>query len=213
MFGLGKEEYLASSKIYHNQCKICNKSFSHKHHYNNHKKVHDDEITTDKKRTFKCYMCNYECNLKTMLHEHFEQHHNIKLIIRNVFFFSNKEEFNHWKNNLEQTTCSLYINNHGSYKCANGNLKITYECHRSRFYIPKGTGKRHLKCQGSKKNDGVCPSQLNVTILKNGMYEVSFVETHAGHENDLGHINLTRNDRMQVAGKIASNIPFSYILN
>ena len=50
----------------------------------------------------------------------------------------------------------------------------------------------------------MCPSE----VFQNGMHEVNYTETHVGHDDDLGHLNLT-----VVAGKIISKVPFLSILD
>ena len=53
----------------------------------------------------------------------------------------------------------------------------------------------------------MCPSELYVKVFQNGMHEVNYTETHVGHDDDLGHLNLT-----VAAGKIISKVPFLSIL-
>lgn len=64
-----------------------------------------------------------------------------------------------------------------------------YTCQRLGYYITRGTNKRHLKTQGSKKMNGFCPSEMHIKVSENGENEVSFIETHVGHDNSLGHLN------------------------
>nr|XP_015839955.1 PREDICTED: uncharacterized protein LOC107398907 isoform X2 [Tribolium castaneum] len=88
-----------------------------------------------------------------------------------------------------------------------------YVCHRSGFDVKKGEGLRHLKTQGSNKINGICPSEILLKIQDDGTHNVIFIETHIGHDNELGHLNLTDSQRMDLASKIASKVPFASILD
>ncbi|EEZ98894.1 hypothetical protein TcasGA2_TC004509 [Tribolium castaneum] len=89
-----------------------------------------------------------------------------------------------------------------------------YACHRSGFYVKKGERLRHLKTQGSNKINGICPSEILVKIQNDGTHNGIFIETHIGqHDNQLGHLNLTDSQRMDLASKIASKVPFASILD
>lgn len=92
-------------------------------------------------------------------------------------------------------------------------MKTTYICHRSGFYVEKGCGMRHLKTQGSRKIKSVCPSEIKVILLQNGTVNVNFIEIHIGHNNDLGHVNISKNEKMEIASNIASKIPLASILD
>lgn len=88
--------------------------------------------------------------------------------------FSDRNEFNYWKKSLEKQNQSLYVNLHGSYKTLN-NVVTVYTCQRSGYYTSTGSRKRYLKCQGSKKINGVCPSEMHVRVTGTEEHEVNFV--------------------------------------
>lgn len=90
---------------------------------------------------------------------------------------------------------------------------VNFVCHRSGRYVPKGQGLRHLKIQGSNKLNALCPASIRIRQFSGGKCEVSVSETHIGHENDIGHLNLTKLEREKLAGKIALKIPFEDILD
>lgn len=192
--------------------KYAKKNFSDINHYKNHKKIHLGEENVDKRlRSLHCSLCNNAYITKALLNNHFEQEHDIKILTK-ALNFSNAYDFINWKNNLEEKTHSRYVKQSGSYATLES-FKTVYICQRSGFYIVKGSRKRHLKIQGSKKINGICPSEMHVAVLKNGEHKVIFTETHVGHDNDLGHLNLTVTQTMEVAGKIATKAPFSCILD
>ncbi|XP_048526115.1 zinc finger protein 436-like [Dendroctonus ponderosae] len=209
-FHAEEENKLTSSKVY--PCEICQKNFSGLNHYIQHKKTHQGEESVDKLvHSFQCSLCNIVCATKLSLINHFEQDHGIKISVT-ALEFSNESDFKNWKSNLEEKSYSQYVKQRGSYKTSEG-TKTVYVCKRSGFYVPKGSGKRHLKTQGTSKINGMCPSEMQVTVLENDEHKITFTETHIGHDQDLGHLHLTVEQRMDVAKKIATNVPFSCILD
>jgi hypothetical protein len=71
-----------------------------------------------------------------------------------------------------------------------------------------------LKTQGSHKINAVCPSSITLKQkMDDGVCEITVQETHVGHQCELGHLNLSQSERENLAGKIASKIPFDDILD
>ncbi|XP_050498322.1 uncharacterized protein LOC126879297 [Diabrotica virgifera virgifera] len=115
---------------------------------------------------------------------------------------------------MERKEFSSYVTYSHPYTTAEGIKKHSYICHRSGFYVKKGKDMRYLKTKGSRKINGICPSQLKVCILpENGNVKINFIQTHIGHDNDLGHLNITKNEKIEIASKIASKIPLVSILD
>lgn len=54
---------------------------------------------------------------------------------------------------------------------------------------------------------------MHVKVTATDEHEVNFVETHVGHGNELGHLNLTVSQRMEIARKIANKVSFRSILD
>lgn len=54
---------------------------------------------------------------------------------------------------------------------------------------------------------------MHVKVTATDEHEVNFVETHVGHGNELGHLNLTVSRRMEIASKIANKVSFRSILD
>lgn len=164
-------------------------------------KCHQEVQSTDTLRCILCSDTEMKCFSKYSLFEHFQESHNIK-VTTEMSQFTNVEEFESWKKQVETETHALFINAHGSYKTKN-QVKTKYVCHRSGFYKSKGNGMRRLKTQGSSKINGYCPAEMCIKIME-GKYEVKFVKTHVGHSNNLEHLKLTRTKRKSPAGQIAS---------
>ncbi|XP_050506252.1 uncharacterized protein LOC126884365 [Diabrotica virgifera virgifera] len=115
---------------------------------------------------------------------------------------------------MEKKEFSSYVTYSHPYTTAEGIKKQSYICHRSGFYVKKGKDMRYLKTKGSRKINGICPSRLKVCILpENGNVKINFIQTHIGHDNDLGHLNITKNEKIEIASKIASKIPLVCILD
>lgn len=178
--------------------------------FNYHKNKHDSTY----KRVIKkhhCPLCNLE-ELKSNLLNHFEVDHDVKMET-NILEFPSFEEFIAWKTQLEKTTRSQFVKKRATVSTKNQEV-IKYFCHRSGSFTSESKGLRHLKTQGSNKINGYCPAFIKVNINKNEQKcQVLFVDTHVGHENDLGHLVLTSNEREVLANKMALQIPFPDILN
>jgi hypothetical protein len=142
---------------------------------------------------------------------HFKETHDIKMKINNMQFPSS-EKFYEWKSKIEGDTKSLFVKERGTFSTKDHSI-IYYVCHRSGTFVSKTKGFRHIKTQGSNKINGFCPGSIKVVLNKTGTCDVRFFETHVGHENDLGHLYLTRAERETLAAKMALKIPFTQILD
>ena len=91
-------------------------------------------------------------------------------------------------------------------------IKKTFNCNRSGNYGSK-SNIRKSRTQGSRKCDGKCPASITATIDKETRkVGVCFIETHVGHQNQLKHINIPREDKKQIATQIKLGIPYTNIL-
>lgn len=102
---------LTKPKVYNYQCEECKKNFSRLSHFKFHKKSHSKENGLVKRhRPLKCCLCEPICLNKTSLYQHFDENHDIKISIK-MLKFSDRNEFNYWKESLEkQNQSSLYVN-------------------------------------------------------------------------------------------------------
>lgn len=53
--------------------------------------------------------------------------------------------------------------------------------------------------QGSNKIGATCPAAIEVTENTQGIH-VIFWKTHVGHDNDLAHLVLSKEDRSKIMG-------------
>jgi len=73
---------------------------------------------------------------------------------------------------------------------------------RTGQYSAKGKGKRNLKSQGTCKIDGHCTSTIQLIENSNtGECHVIICKTHYGHNPQLGHIRLSKEDKNLIACK------------
>ena len=90
-------------------------------------------------------------------------------------------------------------------KTTDGCTTSYYQCYRSGLFHPKGTGQRRLKSQGSSKINSHCTLTVNHTIQS---VKAEVCHTHYAHETRLGHIRLSEEDRVKIAGKLAQGVTF-----
>lgn len=155
------------------QCRRCGNTYDNKQKLIEHAST---QHIVKSNTVFNCSLCQYSSIKQKKAIEHFEQFHNIVLETETMVFAS-FEEFEIWKRNKEQETCSSYINCHGSYK-TNDFVKFKYFCHRSGLVRRQGKGVRRTR--KSKKIGTFCPSRMEA-IVKIDKCEVIFVKTHIGH--------------------------------
>ncbi|GFT45991.1 MULE domain-containing protein [Trichonephila clavipes] len=93
------------------------------------------------------------------------------------------------------------------------NANESFLCHRSRNFVSDSKGLRHLKILGSNKINAYCPAALKVTQHTDGKYVESYQKIHIGHQNDIGYLFLTADEREITASKRAAKIPLDNILD
>lgn len=203
---------LKNNDLYVFTCDQCDKSYCHQKNLQEHKKIAHAEKKTQWNTTLvKCNMCSFTAVHKSMTN-HYLTAHNI--IENEKIVFENVEDFEIWKHGIEQKTNTCYIKSCGSTKNVNGHTYIYYKCHRNGYHMSKSTGQRHIKTQGSNKINGYCPASMNVIMSEpTNKCTVTFISTHIGHENDLGHLPLDKLTRSNIASKISEHIPFEHILD
>lgn len=188
-------------------CETCNKGWSHKKNFNIHlRKYHGASPITP---GHSCAICKNAFGSKN-INQHLETEHEIDLKYEN-HEFATFEEFSKWKSDLEKNTRSMYVK-YANWKKSDSKCNI-YQCHRSgKFYSrSRAKGLRRLKEHGSNKINAYCPASIKVTESE-GQYSVSYQTTHVGHQNDLGHLKLSDDEKKFIALKIAAKIPFDKIL-
>lgn len=209
-----------NSKNFLFSCTICKSNYNDKNNFLHHQRKHQastsesplpktNTITKTRRTTTKCPMCSYSA-LRMQLHQHIEETHNIKINSIEKEFIS-QHEFKERKNNIElQTKSKFVIERRRNFKTK----KVTmYRCHRSGNYVPEGKGLRRLKNKGSSKIGAYCPAVIKVTqMCDTEKVCIYFTETHVGHQQDIGYLTLTKEDREKITSQIALNIPLRDII-
>lgn len=158
-------------------------------------------------------MCDYTVARRKLLLKHFTTSHDVNIVCKQVDC-SSQQEFDNWKREIEyRDNLRFVVEKIETYK----KKKVTtFACHRSGNYRPGGKGFRHLKTQGSCKINAFCPASIKKIEYFNcnaEKIEVFYTETHIGHEFEIKHIVLTREERKSLAMKMASKVPFDDILD
>ncbi|KAK9878946.1 hypothetical protein WA026_003767 [Henosepilachna vigintioctopunctata] len=196
-------------------CDQCSKKFNCIRNFKYHqRKCHPDiaqPITRISKpsKINKCPLCSFGNPERKMLLHHFKEEHDIEVTMKPVEV-TTPEEFFKWKDSFEKETNTKFVKEY-HFSCTSHDV-VSYICHRSGYYNPKGKGLRHMKAQGSSKINGYCPAAMKLKKLKDNTVKVTFCETHVGHNTDVSHLHLTPAERQIIAEKIAMNIPFDEIL-
>ncbi|GFU49660.1 uncharacterized protein TNCV_2906231 [Trichonephila clavipes] len=73
--------------------------------------------------------------------------------------------------------------------------------------------KRNMKIAGSNKINGKCPSKMKVYEDIESKVTVEFTKTHVGHGIDLGRMQITREEKEDIAKKLENKIPVEAILD
>ena len=112
-------------------------------------------------------------------------------------------EFEEWKCNFEEEQDSYYCKISGTKYQEKIGLETSYfYCNRSGNYSAKGKGLRRVKTQGSCKINGHCTSMILLNkFTDTNECEVEVFKTHYGHEMQLGHLRLSKKDRITIARK------------
>lgn len=107
-----------------------------------------------------------------------------------------------------------YVLNTGKKNCKDGS-KSYYECCRSGAYKEKDKKERSTKSQGNKKINHNCTSHI---ILLEPFDKEECIATvyrqHYGHTtNELQHLDIPINKKMEIASKISQGVTFGKILD
>ncbi|XP_044762128.1 uncharacterized protein LOC123319303 [Coccinella septempunctata] len=197
-------------------CDLCPKKFNCVRNFKYHQRKCHPEFAQPCKRTQKrikpnkCPLCDFEDTERKKLLEHFKDKHDIEVSMSPVDVH-NLDEFSKWKESFEEATNARFVKEY-HFSCMSHDV-VSYICHRSGYYNPKGKGLRHMKAQGSSKINGYCPAAIKLKKIKDGTVKVTFCGTHIGHTTDVTHLHLTAAERQIIAEKIAMNIPFKDILD
>ncbi|CAH0547094.1 unnamed protein product [Brassicogethes aeneus] len=188
-------------------CNSCSKVFARKIQLNKHmENLHKDNDFH--KYLSKCLEDNCQTSFKYTAHlrEHLQSCHS-KIIENETLYFSTEGEFYDWKN----TICK---NNNVQYNCMKKNDLTYFNCNRSGLF--KDNNKNTVKClksQGSCKINSNCTSQIILKKMNMDKYRVDYFKTHYGHDLEVQHIRIPREDRIDISARLSSGVPVVRILD
>lgn len=189
-------------------CQFCSRSYIYKRSLFAHLKICQSIDRKPQLFYYSCCLCK-AIDIQHIL-EHYSVEHNLDLSVLKLAF-DTQQEFNSWKDDIEKSTISKYIQNckrEYTYK-----VMYYYRCHRNGYHKSKSKNIRNIKRLGSSKINGYCPSKITATICnKTGRVTVDYIPTHVGHTMDLRRIPLKKAERDILAAKISQKIPFDTIL-
>ncbi|XP_065207693.1 uncharacterized protein LOC135836652 [Planococcus citri] len=199
-------------------CKFCKKNYSRLYNFKVHlRKFHpkvyaeSDLSKTKPKFDQKCPLCDFSSKVRNNVEKHLVDFHHIEEVSNyEILHFASNDEFARWKKDIETSSNTGFVQPCGAQRSKN--IKTTYYyCNRSGYFVPKGLGKRALRTQGSSKINGVCPAKIKKIEKEDGI-EVHYLDIHIGHTADISHLRLQKEERDEIALKIAQNISFDTIL-
>ncbi|GFT97077.1 c2H2-type domain-containing protein [Trichonephila clavipes] len=124
------------------------------------------------------------------------------------------EGFEKWKKEEEIRTKSFFVKRGGAKKVTNKQFTY-YMCQRSSITIIKSERKCHEKIGVSIKCGKTCPAFM--TFIRKQQQEaikitVEYQSVHAGHEMEVGRLNLHGNDRRDLAALLKARVPSTKII-
>ncbi|GFX36273.1 c2H2-type domain-containing protein [Trichonephila clavipes] len=129
------------------------------------------------------------------------------MFCREVRMSRKNEGFEEWKKEEEIRTKSFFVKRGGVKKVTNKQFTY-YMCHRSGIAIIKSERKRHEKIGGSIKCGKTCPAFMTSIREQQEAIKITveYQSVHAGHEIEVGKLNLHGDDRRNLAaGQIIPN--------
>ena len=89
-----------------------------------------------------------------------------------------------------------------------------YYCNRAGKYEGRGKGIRQLKSQGSSKTGYQCAANMKVVHnTVTNRVQVEYCATHSSHSINLGHLRMSHELKMNIAGKLQEGVAMDRILD
>ncbi|GBP90420.1 hypothetical protein EVAR_42971_1 [Eumeta japonica] len=159
------------------KCHICTKDFSQTQILNKHLwKEHGYEV--ERRKAHICPLCDIKVSYGTHFSQHLLMDHNIKEHVEELEF-SSMEEFNMYKNEVQETTKCRFRKTTATKRTIEG-LRSHYMCSQSGVYVCQGRGVRPAADRQIYKTGKACPAHMVVTEAA-AVVKVLFHTTHVGH--------------------------------
>ncbi|XP_050045139.1 uncharacterized protein [Dermacentor andersoni] len=192
-------------------CETCNKAFIRRCSLARHNsEVHSIPMSWG---SFKCDQChNVRYNQREQLLRHLIEVHKFEYKYEQRRFRS-LQDFFRWKQNEEKREKVCFVASSSGKPMYGGRIKRWYVCHRSGIYIPRGKGRRRLKSQGSCKINAHCMATITtIQDTQTGVVSIVYQKQHYGHDIDLGHLRLNKEEKQVIAQQLAQGLPGDTVL-
>ncbi|CAG9828164.1 unnamed protein product, partial [Diabrotica balteata] len=129
--------------------------------------------------------------------------------------FDSINEFQMWLRELQNLNDVEYIKPCGTTLTYNQNSAVYYICNRSGKTRDFSSSSKIIKNKicGFKKIGFSCSSQIKLIINKNSSVSMTFLKTHYGHDFDIKHLRLPKEDKINIAQKLTLGINMTKILD
>ncbi|KAF6213817.1 hypothetical protein GE061_011539 [Apolygus lucorum] len=197
----------------HYFCYYCNFKTLYKYNLSKHVKAH---LTQKRKKTRNnnvCSLCGtFECVDRKLMVDHYKSAHEV-LLNEQTLNFNSWDQFLAWKLDTENAECCKFVMRDGK-KQRERFIVSKYRCFRDGHFLAKGSGTRRLKLKGSCRINGICPASLTARKhLSSGAVSVRYIAAHVGHYAEIGRLNLTLEEKNEIAHKLAAGVPIGTILD
>ena len=167
-----------------------------------------NQSRSTRERTIRCALCSETFQWLAELTDHLRRRHGVRTRVQTLQF-ENMDLFMEWKEKMEVNTKSFY---HCRRTLDREKCKTIYfTCNRSGIIErkPDGVRKLGIKVRGYRKTGNSCPARITLVQSKRqGVpLRVEFVETHVGHDQDVGHLNFPKSTRQSLAAQLLRGIP------
>lgn len=192
-------------------CETCGKAFARRCTLARHSsEVHSITVPWG---SFKCDQChNVRYNQREQLLKHLIEMHKFEYKYEQRRFRS-MQDFFRWKQSEEKREKVCFVASSSGKTLCRGRFKRLYMCHRSGNYIPRGKGYRRLKSQGSCKINAHCMATMTtIQDMQTGIVSLVYQKKHYGHDIDLGHLRLNKEERQAIAQQLAQGAPVKTVL-
>ncbi|XP_035224085.1 uncharacterized protein LOC118196736 [Stegodyphus dumicola] len=169
----------------------------------------DEKCTS--KTSFICFEQNCEQSFRfaKALRQHLTICHGI-LFSKQVLKFQTVEEFKDWKNSYEALEDINFVKKNGEKECIDNEHKQYFYCHRSGFHTVKS---ENIRMNAKSKKIGFsCTCTMTVTLKNDGILSVELFPQHYGHQQNIGLLYLTKNEKQMIASKLEQKVSIDEIL-
>jgi hypothetical protein len=190
------------------QCDFCDKQYNLRNSLAQHlKRSHSSHLSEPKNKCIEPGCTKSFFNVAN-LRKHLDEEHQ-KDAKFEQFLFKSLEEFNSWKEDLEQKTNARYVTKTGTKTLSKQNSIVTsFECHRSGF--ARSQSRYDTGNCTSKKLNARCPAQIRLFETGNE-FMVHFYQMHS-HKLVSKHCPLSQKTQESVASMIQAGYSNDHIL-